>query len=236
MKKALLFLAACLFVVLGCERDTSEKDREQATVETNAPVRFGESFYFRVKEHNYDYNYEIIKPDGSRIDGSSYETNNARASDDGLFTLEATKSNGQVLERNELVRVIPNDIPCSPKLNVMDWPTKLYLDFDFIQELNSGDNYVIRGKSSKGYLTVFFDHPYRPKGNHTYMTSYQVSDLYQGEVEIYITDFTGQFSQNHIIESKQELHLSESNGKMTITLCDIQVIGSNSGFSARMEF
>ncbi len=237
----LSFLMLLLLVGLSsCKEQDKEKARKRANLISNEPVKFGERLYVRVEELNYDYSYRLQKPDGTWKDVSSYETQSARASDAGLYTLKVLKVDSTEFTRSLYVDVLPANFSCSPKINSMAWPSKFNFNFsEVIQGVEAG-TYYVRGKSSKGYLTILFDHPDKPSKDATYMSSFYVSDGSEGEALAYITDNSGPFAgQIYYVDQKQYIHVRKTaNGKMAVILCDALPMGGQSfeQIEARLEF
>ncbi len=213
---------------------------EKATLTSNEPVKIGERLYVWVERLNPDYTYRFKTPKGEWKDGYAFETQSARASDAGIYTIEAYRADSTKITKERYVEVQPVSFNCSPKTNSMDWPTKFIFNFNEVTQGLSGGNYYVRGKSSRGYLTILFDHPEKPDANATYINSFYIQDGSEGEAFAYVTDNSGPVQGfQHFIAEKQYIHVRKmANGNMAVILCDALPVNGQSfeRIDARLEF
>ena len=232
MKKSYFLILPLVVLLLSCEKKKQEEAMEKATLTSNEPVKIGERLYVWVERLNPDYTYRFKTPKGEWKDGYAFETQSARASDAGIYTIEAYRADSTKITKERYVEVQPVSFNCSPKTNSMDWPTKFIFNFNEVTQGLSGGNYYVRGKSSRGYLTILFDHPE--------INSFYIQDGSEGEAFAYVTDNSGPVQGfQHFIAEKQYIHVRKmANGNMAVILCDALPVNGQSfeRIDARLEF
>ncbi len=239
MNKNLLSLLVMILVFTSCE-DFRKKNRPDYRLKlvTNAPVAINERLTVHVENVLADNTYQLTLPNGQVYPYSSIEINNVTLEHGGWYKVKATAADYTSTQDSVYVKILPAAIPCSPAVNKLTCPLKFNMTFNEVVQGQSGSSYFVRGKSTFGNFTVWFDHPEKPVSAATYLSSYNISTPYRGRAMAYVTSTYGGQSYDYFIESGQQIHVSEENGTFFITLCELALVGGQNGelVTTRIEF